>query len=211
MTVTPLDPMQSRMKRAFDLFVSIPALLTVGWLVPVLAWLARRDTGESGIFSQERVGQHGQLFRIYKIRTMRSVEGVTTTATASGDIRITRLGSQLRRFKLDELPQLWNVVRGDMSLVGPRPDVLGYYDRLDPPWEVLLTLRPGVTSPTALRYRNEEDLLDEADDPDWYNDNVLFPAKVEENMQYLDSWSLWQDVRCLAATVVSSVAPQSRP
>lgn len=198
-----LTSRQATLKRAFDIVFSAAALLLLGWLVPVLAWLARRDTGGSGIFHQERIGLHGQRFNVLKIRTMRAQEAKGTTVTTRDDPRITPLGARLRRWKLDEIPQLWNVLRGDMSFVGPRPDVPGYYDRLVGDDRLLLTVRPGITSPAAVEFRDEEVLLANAEDPKAYNDQVLFPSKVELNRRWLEAWSLRSDVACVLDTLNS--------
>lgn len=204
--MTPgLTPRQAALKRVFDVAISGAALLLLGWLVPLLAWLARRDTGGSGIFRQERIGLHGQPFAVLKIRTMRVEGGPATNVTTRDDPRITPLGARLRRWKLDEIPQLWNVLRGDMSFVGPRPDVPGYYDRLVGDDRILLTVRPGITSPAAIEFRNEEAVLATRRDPEAYNDQVLFPAKVALNRRWLEAWSLWADVRCILDTLKSVI------
>jgi lipopolysaccharide/colanic/teichoic acid biosynthesis glycosyltransferase len=132
---------------------------------------------------------------------MTPAPGITTITTAV-DQRITPLGRLLRRWKLDEMPQLWNVLKGEMSFVGPRPDVPGYYERLTGPDRVLLRLRPGVTGPASLAFRDEEDLLAGQSDPKSYNDNVLFPAKTAMNVEYYNSCSLLGDLRILIRTAI---------
>lgn len=201
MTNQGLTRGQEALKRGFDIVLSGVSLLLLGWLVPVLAVVARRDTGGSGIFRQVRVGRHGELFEVLKIRTMRVQKQSSTTITTRDDPRITPLGARLRRWKLDEIPQLWNVFRGDMSFVGPRPDVLGYYDSLEGEDRVLLTVRPGITSAAAIEYRDEEMLLAVQDDPQKYNDEVLFPRKVLLNRRWLEEWSLATDMTLLLRTV----------
>lgn len=201
MTNQGLTGGQEALKRGFDIVLSGVSLLLLGWLVPVLAVVARRDTGGSGIFRQVRVGRHGELFEVLKIRTMRVQKQSSTTITTRDDPRITPLGARLRRWKLDEIPQLWNVFRGDMSFVGPRPDVLGYYDSLEGEDRVLLTVRPGITSAAAIEYRDEEMLLAVQDDPQKYNDEVLFPRKVLLNRRWLEEWSLATDMTLLLRTV----------
>lgn len=124
------------------------------------------------------------------------------TITIAGDARVTRLGKWLRRFKLDELPQLFNVLKGDMSFVGPRPDVPGYMDKLDGTARALLGLRPGITGPATLAFRNEEVLLAQAPDPQTYNDRVIFPEKVRLNLQYMRNLSLLNDLRCILRTML---------
>ncbi|MCF6445720.1 sugar transferase [Nereida sp. MMG025] len=187
-------------KRGFDFTVALCGLLVL-WPVIAVTWvLARRDTGASGFFVQERIGQHGQPFRVVKLRTMRNVGG--TTVTTANDARITPLGAKLRRYKLDELPQLWNVLKGEMSFVGPRPDVAGYMDLLPEEDRVLLSLRPGITGPATLKYRREEEVLAQQDDPQAYNDTVIWPDKVRINREYLANWSLATDLRLIKETIL---------
>jgi lipopolysaccharide/colanic/teichoic acid biosynthesis glycosyltransferase len=178
--------------------------LLVGLPVIALARVvARLDTGETGLFRQARVGRNGEPFEMLKVRTMRSAPGVSTTVTASDDVRITRSGAWLRRLKIDELPQLVNVLRGEMSLVGPRPDVPGFADLLQGADRVVLSVRPGITGPAALAYRHEEALLAAAGDPERYNRQVIWPEKVRINRHYIENYSLASDLRCIAQTVAS--------
>ena len=185
-------------KRVFDVCISA-ILLAALWPVIAVAWvIASIDTGASGFFRQIRIGRNAEPFTIVKIRTMRAVGG--TAVTTRNDARITAAGHWLRRFKIDELPQLWNILKGDMSLVGPRPDVPGYLDKLTGEDRILLTLRPGITGPATLKYRNEEDLLASVDDPEQYNDTVIWPDKVRINVAYIRNYSLRQDLHYLLAT-----------
>jgi lipopolysaccharide/colanic/teichoic acid biosynthesis glycosyltransferase len=194
-----MSPAQRFTKRAFDLAPAVPGLIMSAPVIAVAALLARRDTGASGIFRQQRIGRHGRPFIVYKIRTMRAVEG--TSVTTAGDARITPLGAKLRRWKIDELPQLWNVVKGEMSFVGPRPDVAGFADRLEGEDRAVLELRPGITGPATLKYRNEEELLAGADDPEAYNREVIWPDKVAINRDYLAHYSLARDIAMIWQTV----------
>lgn len=187
------------LKRAMDLTFSVAGLIVLWPVILLTAVLARWDTGASGIFRQERIGRHGRRFRLLKVRTMRPVVG--TTITTCLDDRITPLGAKLRRLKLDELPQLWNVLRGDMSLVGPRPDVPGWADRLEGDARALLALRPGITGPATLRFREEEKILGAASDPERHNAEVIWPEKVRLNLAYMEEWSLRGDVNYIARTV----------
>ena len=187
-------------KRTFDIFLSGVGLIFL-WPVIAVSWyMAGQDTGASGFFLQQRVGRDGKLFKVVKLRTMRPVGG--TTVTRAGDARITRLGAKLRRYKLDELPQLWNVFIGDMSFVGPRPDVPGFMDQLTGADRKILMLRPGITGPATLKYRNEEELLTEVDDPECYNAEVIWPDKVRINLEYVDDWSFKQDISYILQTVL---------
>lgn len=187
------------LKRIFDLFCAVLGLVLLWPVILVCCFLAGRDTGASGLYRQKRVGRNGKLFTLYKVRTMRAVEGVTVTT--STDARITKLGAKLRRYKFDEMPQLLNVLAGHMSIVGPRPDVPGFLDKLEGADRELLKLRPGITGPASLKYRNEEELLAGVQDPERYNATVVWPDKVKINLDYLHNWSFWGDIKIIAKTV----------
>ncbi|WP_163560406.1 sugar transferase [Halomonas sp. NO4] len=193
---------QALVKRTFDFVLSAFGLVLTGWLI-LLAWLAASlDTRSNGFFTQQRVGKDGKRFTVVKIKTMRPSRELTTTVTRSGDPRITPLGRIFRKTKIDELPQLWNVLLGDMSFVGPRPDVPGFADKLTGEERCLLSIRPGITGPATLKYRNEEALLAAADDPEAYNREVIWPDKVRINLEYIRDWSLAGDLRYIWQTVV---------
>ena len=177
-------------KRLFDVFFSSLGLLVLGWIVLLFWVLATFDTQSNGFFVQERIGQFGRVFRIYKLKTMQPV-------TAN----ISKLGAFLRRSKIDELPQLWNVLIGDMSLVGPRPDVAGYYDVLQGEARKILELKPGISSAASLKYRNEEALFKQQTQPLDYNDTVIFPDKVQLNLDYYYHRSFWGDLVILWKTL----------
>ena len=190
-----------RLKYLFDRIVSLLGLLLLWPAMLVIALLVKiKMPGGPAFFSQKRVGKDGRLFTMYKFRTMASDAGGSSVSIA-GDFRVTPLGARLRRYKLDELPQLWNVLRGDMSFVGPRPDVPGYADVLEGEDREMLQLRPGITGPASLKYRNEEELLAGVPDPERYNDEVLFPDKVRINRYYLHHYSFWTDLRIIVATL----------
>ena len=138
---------------------------------------------------------------MYKFRSM-TVAHSGSSISVKGESRITPLGAVLRKYKLDELPELWNVLIGDMSFVGPRPDVPGYADRLEGEHRRILLLKPSITGPASLKYRNEEELLAEQKEPQKYNDEFLFPDKVRINIEYLDSWSFWNDIKIIIYTVL---------
>lgn len=174
--------------------------LALVWPLIAVIWvLAARDTEADGFFRQQRVGKDGKLFTVIKLRTMRATGG--TTVTTADDTRITPLGAKLRRYKLDELPQLWNVLIGNMSFVGPRPDVPGFLDRLDGEDRELLRLRPGITGPASLKYRNEEETLAAIENPERYNAEVIWPDKVRINRDYMRNWSLAGDIGYIMRTV----------
>lgn len=179
----------------FGLFFLFPVLLLVGILIRI-----KMPDGPV-IFTQKRVGQHGRLFTMYKFRSM-MINHSGSSISVQGESRITPLGAKLRKYKLDELPELWNVLIGDMSFVGPRPDVPGYADKLEGENRRVLLLKPGITGPASLKYRNEEELLAQQEDPQKYNDEVLFPDKVRINIEYLDNWSFWNDVKIIIYTIL---------
>lgn len=158
--------------------------------------------GGNFIFKQERVGQFGVIFNIYKIRTMKNnVENNDNFVTTANDDRILPFGKWLRRTKLDEIVELVNVLKGDMSLVGPRPDVEGYADKLEGDDRKILELRPGITGPASLKYINEEEILAKASNPKQYNDEVIFPDKVKINLEYYNNRTFWGDIRIILNTI----------
>ena len=188
-------------KRVFDLALGIVLLALTWWLIVLAVIAATIDTRRFGLFTQQRVGRSGRTFTLYKVRTMRDVDGVATVVTTTDDPRITALGRLLRRTKIDELPQLINVVKGDMSFVGPRPDVPGFADLLEGDDRIVLSIRPGITGPATLKYRNEEAMLSGIDDPETYNRDVIFPDKVAINRHYIENYSLSADIRYIIETV----------
>lgn len=190
------------LKYLFDKSASFVGLLLLWPVLLVVALLISvRMPGGPVMFTQQRVGRHGKVFRIYKFRTM-TVDHGGSSVSVRGEARITPLGVHLRRWKLDELPELWNVLKGDMSFVGPRPDVPGYADQLHGDDRRMLLLRPGITGPATLKYRNEEELLASVEDPIRYNDEVIFPDKVRLNLYYLDHYSFVKDLQMIVCTVL---------
>lgn len=175
------------------LIVLSPLLLIVALLIRI------KMPGGPVIFRQQRVGRFGKLFTIYKFRTMTTGHKGSSVSVA-GEARITPLGAVLRKYKIDELPELWNVLVGDMSLVGPRPDVPGYADQLTGDDREILLLRPGITGPASLKYRNEEELLATVDNPQEYNDTVIYPDKIRLNRYYLHHYSFWKDIQMILCT-----------
>ena len=188
-------------KRIFDFSSSFIGLII---LLPLLIFISFAiKLGSSGpvLFSQKRVGKDGVLFTLIKFRSMSVHQESTSTVTARGDARITKIGDFLRKYKLDELPELWNVLKGEMSLVGPRPDVPGYADSLKGSDRNMLKLRPGITGTASLKYANEEELLASQENPQKYNDEVIFPDKVKVNLEYYENQSLWLDIKIIFATI----------
>lgn len=190
------------LKWIFDRGMALVGLLVLWPVLLVVAILIRvKMPGGPVIFKQKRVGRDGKLFTMYKFRSMTVGHGGSSVSVA-GESRITPLGAKLRHYKLDELPELWNVLIGDMSFVGPRPDVPGYADQLKGKEREVLKLRPGITGPASLKYRDEEDFLAEQPDPQKYNDEVIFPDKVRINLYYLHHYSFIKDIEMIFCTVL---------
>lgn len=190
------------MKWLFDRSMSFIGLAVLWPVLAVTAILIKvKMPGGPVIFKQKRVGRHGHLFTMYKFRSM-TVDHGGSSVSVAGESRITPLGAKLRHYKLDELPELWNVLIGDMSFVGPRPDVPGYADQLKGDDREVLKLRPGITGPASLKYRDEEDLLALQEDPQRYNDEVIFPDKVRINRYYLNNYSFVKDIQMIVCTVL---------
>ena len=189
-------------KRAFDIVASLAGLLL---LAPVifLCWLvATIDTRSNGFFIQERIGRHGRVFRVCKIKTMCPGDSKRSPIASRNIASISKSGRFFRKYKLDELPQLFNVLIGSMSFVGPRPDVPGYADRLQGGDRIILSLRPGITGPASIKYKDEESILAAVDDPEAYNDRVIWPDKVRINREYFNNYSLLGDLRYIFHTIL---------
>ena len=190
-------------KYLFDRAVAFFGLVCLSPVFLIVAILIKkRMPGGPVIFRQKRVGQYGKLFTVYKFRSMKVAGGGTTSIASEEENRITPLGKKLRRYKLDELPELWNVLRGDMSFVGPRPDVPGYADKLKGKDRDILKLKPGITGPASLKYRQEEDLLNSVENPQEYNDKIIYPDKVRLNLYYLEHYSFFKDIEMIVCTVL---------
>jgi len=176
-------------KRFFDIIFSFLSLVLIAPFI-IISWLlACIDTQTNGIFIQQRIGQYGKSFLIYKLRTMHPKKNT-----------ISNIGAFLRKLKLDELPQLLNILQGTMSLVGPRPDIAGYYDVLEGEERLLLNLKPGLTSEAAIKYANEEALLKQQENPLQYNDTILFPDKVQLNLAYYYNHTFLGDLKIILKT-----------
>ena len=189
-------------KFLFDRLISFIALLILWPVLAVVAILIRmKMPGGPVIFKQKRVGQYGRLFTMYKFRSM-TVGHSGSSVSVAGESRITPLGAKLRKYKLDELPELWNVLIGDMSFVGPRPDVPGYADQLKGKDREILKLKPGITGPASLKYRNEEEVLAKVENPQEYNDTVIYPDKIKLNLYYLEHYSFIKDIQMIICTAL---------
>ena len=209
------------LKWIFDRLVSFIGLLFLWPVLVVVAILVKvKMPGGPAFFVQNRVGKDGKLFKCHKFRTM-TVKHNGSTVSVAGDSRITPLGAKLRHYKLDELPGLWDVLIGNMSFVGPRPDVPGYADKLEGDDRDVLKLRPGITGPATLKYRLEDEYLanarqlvsnlnvnldlDKMTDQEvavWYNDNVIYPDKVRINCYYYRHYSFIKDIQMIFCTVL---------
>ena len=217
------------LKWIFDRVVALCGLLLIWWVFPLVAILIKiKMPGGPVFFVQKRVGRDGKLFTCHKFRTM-TVKHSGSTVSVAGDSRITPFGATLRHYKLDELPGLWDVLIGNMSFVGPRPDVPGYADKLEGDGRKVLKLRPGITGPATLKYRVEDEMmagfvadikagrkvelgyavlpdnLDQMSDQElavWYNDNVIYPDKVRLNKYYYEHYSFLKDIEMIFATVL---------
>ena len=217
------------LKWIFDRVAALCGLLLIWWVYPIVAILIKvKMPGGPAFFVQKRVGKNGKLFNCHKFRTM-TVKHSGSTVSVAGDSRITPFGAKLRHYKIDELPGLWDVLIGNMSFVGPRPDVPGYADKLDGADRDVLKLRPGITGPATLKYRLEDEMIAEfvaqikagnneqiskiENTPDfsamsdqeiaiWYNDNIIYPDKVRLNCYYYRNYSFIKDIEMIFATVL---------
>lgn len=189
---------QQLLKRVFDVIVSFFGLLV--FIIPIIfmVFIARIETGLSGLFIQKRVGKNGNYFYMFKIRTLKENKNHTLQELIS---QTTFFGKLLRRSKLDELPQLINVLKGDMSLVGPRPDISGYADKLTGSDRIILSVRPGITGPATIKYKNEEEILLKQTNHQQFNDTVIWPDKVKINKDYVENWSFLKDLKYIYQSI----------
>lgn len=185
-------------KSIFDYILALILLILLVGLIFCITIIASIDTKEIGLFRQKRIGKHGVVFNIYKIRTMQGIQDNSITVSSH---KITKIGSFLRKYKLDELPQLFNIIKGEMSFVGPRPDVEGYADRLEGKDRIILDVKPGITGPAQLKYKNEEEILSNVNDPVWYNDHVIWPDKVLINIDYIKNRTFMKDLYYMFKTI----------
>ncbi len=190
-------------KRFIDIIFSVVGLLVALPIIGTMAVIIVRTSGGNAFFSQRRIGLKGKPFNLLKLRSMREIEGFDTTITTANDPRITKVGKFIRRTKIDELPQLWNVLKGEMSFVGPRPDVPELINTLSmKDQELLLSIRPGITGLASLKYRGEEEILSCSDQPAWLNNHVIFPDKLRLNKYYIDNQTVLMDLSILLQTVL---------
>jgi len=187
-------------KRTFDIVFSLIALILFFPVILISWFIASIETRSNGFFLQKRIGKHAKEFSVIKIKTMfhNTNNDHITTIT---DKRITKSGVVFRKFKIDELPQFINILIGDMSVVGPRPDVQGYADMLVGEERAILEFRPGLTGPASIKYKNEEILLSEQEDSKRFNDEVIWPDKVKLNLNYVQNWSFFADLKYIIKTL----------
>ncbi len=193
------------LKYIFDRLMSLIGLLILSPILIIVAILIKtKMPGGPVLFVQERVGRYGRLFKVHKFRSMtvRKETDTVTGVAAAETARITPLGEKLRKYKIDELPELWDVLTGKMSFVGPRPDIPGYADLLKGDDREILKLRPGITGPASLKYRDEEEILASVDNPQQYNDEIIYPDKVRLNKYYLHHYSFIKDIQMIFCTVL---------
>jgi lipopolysaccharide/colanic/teichoic acid biosynthesis glycosyltransferase len=202
---------QRRGKRALDCIAAALGLLLLAPLLLVVALLIKITSRGPVLYLQRRVGRGGKIFRIVKFRSMfeDADKGGGLAITSSVDPRVTPMGRMLRHLKLDELPQLWNVFKGEMSLVGPRPEVPHYVESYSPEHRRVLTVRPGITDPASIAYRREQELLAAQSDPDRYYREVVLPDKLSMNLEYLDRISFSYDLLLVLHTTVSIFSSKS--
>ena len=195
-----LSRKQQITKRCFDIIVSFFSIILCFFPILVLIILSSLSTKEFGLFTQQRVGRNAKLFRIFKIRTMKHPYD-DDFITLRDDPRLTNVGKIFRKYHLDELPQLFNVLIGNMSFVGPRPDVAGYADLLQGDDRIILSVRPGITGPATLKFKNEDVLLSQQKDPKKYNDTIIWKEKVKINKEYILNWTLLGDINYIFKTI----------
>jgi len=188
---------QIKLKRGFDILLALILIPIVIFPLIFFLVIATIETKQSGLFKQKRVGQYGNVFNIYKIRTLKKGKhelGQLDTYAAP-------FGKFLRVYKLDELPQLFNVLFGDMSFVGPRPDIIGFADELEGEDKIILKIKPGVTGPATIKYKDEETILALQNDPENYNRTIIWADKVEINKKYVKNWSFYLDLKYILQSI----------
>ena len=189
------------MKVIFDYVMAICGVIFLAPLLVIVAILIKLTSKGNVFYTQGRIGRYGKTFTIIKFRSMTVDHGDSNTVTAGGDMRITKFGAFMRKYKLDELPELLNILKGDMSFVGPRPDLPGYADNLKGEDRKILNLRPGITGVASLKYANEEKILSAQKDPIKFHDEVIYPDKVKLNLDYYYNNNLWVDIKIIFATI----------
>lgn len=188
------------LKRTFDIFFSLLGLVILSPVFLLITLLILFQMSQPVLFKQMRTGRYGKPFKIYKFRTMH-VNHNGNSISVKNEKRITHLGAKLRKYKMDELPELWNILKGDMSFVGPRPEVNEYTNKLNANEKLILNLRPGLTGPASIKYVDEEEILASVPNPQKYNDEVIWPDKVKINLDYYYNRNFWTDILLIAKTI----------
>ena len=197
-----MSKFNSIIKRLFDIVASLFGIIIVGIPLIIVAILIKLDSKGPILFLQKRVGRYGNPFYIYKFRTMiTDAEKLGKQITVGNDSRITKVGAVLRKYKIDELPQLFNVLKGDMSLVGPRPEVPRYVELYSEEERHVLDVRPGITDLASIRYKDENDILGKVDNPEEYYINVIMKDKLKLNLEYIEKSNLLFDIRLIMKTI----------
>jgi lipopolysaccharide/colanic/teichoic acid biosynthesis glycosyltransferase len=205
------DPANKGIPRIAEAFLALSGLVVLAPFLGLGALLVALSSPGPILYRQERIGLHGQKFLLYKFRSMR-VTSSALQVTAKNDDRITRVGKFLRKTKIDELPELWNVLRGDMSVVGPRPEVERYVDLTNSLWRQVLAVRPGITDPVTLSLRNEEELLGHVEGgPEQFYLETLQPLKLKGYIEYLRQRDAWSDVMVIVRTFLVVLFPNKAP
>lgn len=190
-------------KRSFDIIASFCGLIILSPMLLIVSLAIKLDSKGPVFFKQKRVGKNNKIFEIYKFRTMvTDAEKLGKQITVGNDSRITRVGKFIRKFKLDEFPQLINVLKGEMSLVGPRPEVPRYVDLYDEYQSQILFVQPGITDYASIEYRNENEVLGESENPEKTYIEEIMPTKIELNMKYIKNISLFEDIRLIVNTIL---------
>jgi len=193
-------------KRTFDVVFSLLGILLLIPVFLIVIVLLKLDSNGSIIYKQVRVGLNLNNFELYKFRTMyKDADKKGLLTVGNHDYRITRIGYWLRKYKIDELPQLFNILKGEMSFVGPRPEVLKYVELYDAVQKRVLTVKPGITDWASIRFIDENQLLENSDDPENYYINTIIPSKVKENLKYIDHNNLWIDLKIISSTLKSII------
>lgn len=193
------------MKRFLDIVLSTIGLLVLFPFLPFVALMIKIDSPGPVFFKQQRIGKDFRRFMIYKFRTMiENADRKGARITAGGDKRVTKVGRFLRKYKIDELPQLFNVLKGDMSFVGPRPEVAEYVQKFEMQYRKLLTVRPGITDPAALHYADEESVLGKSTACEDAYINTILPEKIRLSSHYIDNQTLLTDLKLIAMTLIKT-------
>lgn len=201
-----MNKLNQVVKRIFDFLLSLFGIIILSPIFIIVSIAIKLDSKGRILFLQKRVGRYGKEFNIYKFRTMvTDAEKLGKQITVGKDNRITKVGAFLRKFKIDELPQLFNVLKGDMSLVGPRPEVPKYVALYNKEQRKVLDIRPGITDMASLRYKDENDILGKVDNPEEYYINVIMKDKLKLNLEYIEKSNIFFDIYLIFKTIIKCI------